>query len=86
MYALIMNTSNPSKIYSSNHTLSYKKMIYHLKFNFQLNPPQVISEAVIYSNVSSDITSIIGQTTVFRSAAIRAKSGSNHPSEITKQY
>jgi len=38
---------------------------YHLKFNFQLKPPHVISEAVMYSNVSSDITSIIGHTTVF---------------------
>jgi hypothetical protein len=38
---------------------------YHLKFSFQLKPPHVISEAVIYSKVSSDITSIIGHTTVF---------------------
>lgn len=39
--------------------------LYHLKFNFQLKPPHVISEAVMYSNVSSDMTSIIGHTTVF---------------------
>ena len=36
---------------------------YHRKFNLQLNPPHVISEALVYLNVSSFITSIIGQTT-----------------------
>ena len=36
---------------------NFVKLSYHLKFNFQLNPPHVISEAVTYSNVSSDITS-----------------------------
>lgn len=53
---------------------------HHLKFNFQLNPPHVISDAVTYSKVSSDITSIIGHTTVFLFSTIRAKRGSNHPS------
>jgi len=58
------------KIYMSYCPLSMelKEKIchtYHLKFNFQLKPPHVISEAVMYSNVSSDITSIIGHTTVF---------------------
>lgn len=57
-----------------------KAQTYHLKFNFQLNPPQVMSEAVMYSNVSSDMTSMIGQTTVFLSCAILDRSGSSHPS------
>lgn len=39
--------------------------IYHRKLSFQLNPPQVMSEAVTYSNVSSEITSMIGHTTIF---------------------
>jgi len=58
------------KIYMSYYPLSMESKekithTYHLKFNFQLKPPHVISEAVMYSNVSSDITSIIGHTTVF---------------------
>ena len=40
-------------------------MSYHLKFSFQLKPPQVMSDAVTYSNDSSEITSIIGHTTIF---------------------
>lgn len=58
----------------------YNILTYHLKFNFQLNPPQVMSEAVIYSKVSSEITSMIGQTTVFLFSTILANRGSNHPS------
>lgn len=38
---------------------------YHRKFSFQLNPPYVISDPAMYSNVSSLITSMIGHTTVF---------------------
>lgn len=38
---------------------------YHLKFNFQLKPPHVVSPPGMYSNVSSLITSIIGHTTDF---------------------
>ena len=53
---------------------------YHLKLSFQLNPPQVISEAVTYSNVSSEMTSIIGHTTALRFLAISASKGSNQPS------
>lgn len=53
---------------------------YHLKFNFQLNPPHVWSDAVTYSNVSSLMTSMMGHTTVRRSIAILASSGSSHPS------
>ena len=37
----------------------------YLKLSFQLNPPQVISLAVIYSKLSSEITSITGHTTAF---------------------
>ena len=36
---------------------------YQRKFSFQLNPPHVISEPVMYSKVSSPITSMIGHTT-----------------------
>lgn len=38
---------------------------YQRKFSFQLNPPYVISEPAMYSNVSSLITSMMGHTTVF---------------------
>lgn len=38
---------------------------YQRKFSFQLNPPQVMSDPVIYSNVSSLITSMMGHTTDF---------------------
>lgn len=37
---------------------------YQRKFSFQLNPPYVISEPAMYSNVSSLITSMMGHTTV----------------------
>lgn len=53
---------------------------YHLKFSFQLKPPQVISEAVMYSKESSDITSMIGHATVFLLSAILANRGSSQPS------
>lgn len=53
---------------------------YHLKFNFQLKPPHVMSLAGIYSKVSSLMTSMIGQTTVCLSLAILESNGSNHPS------
>src|SRR6218665_3787624 len=36
---------------------------YHRKLSLQLNPPQVISNPMMYSNESSLITSMIGQTT-----------------------
>ena len=36
---------------------------YQRKFNFQLNPPHVMSDPVMYSNVSSLITSMIGHAT-----------------------
>lgn len=39
-------------------------LTYHLKLSFQLKPPQVMSEALMYSKVSSAITSMIGQATV----------------------
>ena len=39
--------------------------IQYLKLSFQLNPPQVMSEAVMYSKLSSEITSITGHTTAF---------------------
>ena len=39
-----------------------------------------MSDAVTYSKVSSEITSIIGQTTALRFLAISAKRGSNQPS------
>ena len=42
---------------------------HHLKLSFQLKPPQVISLAVMYSKLSSEITSITGHTTAFRLAA-----------------
>lgn len=38
-------------------------MTHHLKLSFQLKPPQVMSEAVTYSKVSSEMTSIMGHTT-----------------------
>lgn len=38
---------------------------YHLKFSFQLKPPYVMSEPAMYSNVSSLMTSMMGQTTAF---------------------
>lgn len=38
---------------------------YQRKFSFQLNPPYVISDPAMYSNVSSLITSMMGHTTVF---------------------
>ena len=38
---------------------------HHRKLSFQLKPPHVMSEAVTYSKVSSEMTSIIGHTTVF---------------------
>ena len=53
--------------------------VYHRKFSFQLKPPQVRSEADTYSNVSSEMTSMMGQTTVLRSLATSASSGSSHP-------
>ena len=36
-----------------------------LKLSFQLKPPQVMSEAVMYSKVSSEMTSMTGHTTAF---------------------
>lgn len=36
---------------------------YQRKFSFQLKPPQVMSEPVMYSNESSPMTSMIGHTT-----------------------
>ena len=54
---------------------------YHLKLSFQLKPPHVMSLPVMYSKVSSLMTSIIGQTTVFLSAFISDKSGSNQPAK-----
>lgn len=36
---------------------------YQRKFSFQLNPPYVISDPAMYSNVSSLMTSMIGHTT-----------------------
>ncbi len=53
---------------------------YHRKLSFQLNPPHVISEAVTYSKVSSEMTSMMGQTTAFRFLAISANRGSSQPS------
>ena len=53
--------------------------VYHRKFSFQLKPPQVRSEADTYSNVSSEMTSMMGQTTVLRSLATSASRGSSHP-------
>ena len=53
---------------------------YHRKLSFQLKPPHVMSDAVTYSKVSSDITSMIGQTTAFRLSAISFSKGSSHPS------
>ena len=47
--------------YTTNSVV--EKKTYHLKLSFQLKPPQVISEAETYSNVSSEITSIMGHTT-----------------------
>ena len=35
------------------------------KLSFQLKPPHVMSDAVTYSNVSSEMTSMMGHTTVF---------------------
>ena len=58
----------------------YKCITYHRKFNFQLKPPHVMSDAVTYSKVSSDITSMMGQTTALRLSAISFSKGSNHPS------
>lgn len=54
-----------TELFDTEKHIYNNKNSYHLKFSFQLNPPQVMSEAVTYSNVSSDITSITGQTTVF---------------------
>uniref|UniRef100_A0A914L681 Uncharacterized protein n=1 Tax=Meloidogyne incognita TaxID=6306 RepID=A0A914L681_MELIC len=48
-------------------------------FKCQLNPPQVVSEAVTYSKVSSEITSIIGATTRVRSSATLIIKGSSQP-------
>ena len=53
---------------------------HHLKLSFQLNPPHVMSEAVTYSKLSSEMTSMIGHTTAFRFTAISASSGSSQPS------
>jgi hypothetical protein len=39
-----------------------------------------MSDAVMYSNVSSEMTSMMGQTTVFLSWTIRERSGSSQPS------
>lgn len=47
---------------------------YQRKFICQLKPPQVMSEAVTYSNVSSEITSIIGATT----RVLKRKEPSDH--------
>jgi hypothetical protein len=44
--------------------------------SFQLNPPHVMSEAVTYSKVSSEMTSMMGHTTAFRFLDISARSGS----------
>ena len=43
-----------------------RSLVYHLKLSFQLKPPQVMSLAVMYSKLSSEITSITGQTTDLR--------------------
>ena len=48
--------------------------------SFQLKPPQVMSEAVMYSKVSSEMTSMTGQTTAFLFLAISARRGSSQPS------
>ena len=45
-----------------------------------MKPPHVMSEAVTYSKVSSDITSMIGHTTAFLFRAISFNKGSSHPS------
>lgn len=52
---------------------------YQRKLSFQLNPPQVMSEAGMYSKFSSLMTSMMGQTTLVRSSTILAIKGSNHP-------
>lgn len=71
---------NSNYIIGTHSLFKLKCDSYHLKFSFQLNPPQVISEAVIYSKDSSEITSIIGHTTVFLFSTILAKRGSSQPS------
>ena len=60
-----LNTSNLSGRLRSPCRLSTSRCGtgYHLKLSFQLNPPHVMSEPVMYSNVSSLITSMIGDTT-----------------------
>ena len=57
-----------------------RSLTYQRKFSFQLKPPHVMSDAVTYSKVSSDITSMIGQTTAFLLRAISFSKGSNQPS------
>ena len=49
--------------------------LYQRKFIFQLNPPHVMSDPVMYSNVSSLITSMIGQITI----DLRQKQHSTQP-------
>lgn len=48
--------------------------------SFQLKPPHVMSEAVTYSKLLSEMTSMIGQTTDFLSMAISWSRGSSQPS------
>lgn len=70
------------KYVQQNYTIKpiYCQHTYHLKFNFQLNPPHVMSDACMYSNVVSDMTSMMGHTTVLLSSTILANNGSSHPS------
>lgn len=74
--------SIPTETIGSSIKLNVNKVqrTHHRKFSFQLKPPHVWSDAVTYSKVSSDMTSMIGQTTVVRSTAIRASRGSSQPS------
>jgi hypothetical protein len=64
-YDVAFRAMEPTKM--NNHFFPLESLNthtgYHRKLSCQLKPPHVVSDADMYSKVSSDMTSMIGATT-----------------------